>query len=60
MEKNTIRFAKPEEALLLNELALRSKVHWGYEPDFLASCKEELTYNVSQLSAPAYCFKVAE
>jgi N-acetylglutamate synthase-like GNAT family acetyltransferase len=60
MGKNTIRFAKPQEALLLSELALRSKGYWGYDANFLASCKEELSYDESQLSSPAYCFKVAE
>ena len=60
MTTSVIRFAKPEEALLLSGLALRSKGHWGYEPDFLAGCKEELTYNESQLLSPAYCFKLAE
>jgi N-acetylglutamate synthase-like GNAT family acetyltransferase len=60
MTTGVIRLAKPQEAPLLSELALRSKGHWGYEPDFLASCKEELTYSESQLSSSKYCFKVAE
>jgi N-acetylglutamate synthase-like GNAT family acetyltransferase len=60
MTANIIRFAMPEEAPMLSELALRSKAHWGYDADFLASCKEELTYHKSQLSSSAYCFKVAE
>ena len=60
MGKSLIRFAKPEEALLLSDLALRSKGYWGYDTDFLASCKQELTYQESQLTSPAYCFKVAE
>jgi GNAT superfamily N-acetyltransferase len=58
--KRTLRFAKLEEASVLSDLALRSKGHWGYDADFLASCKQELTYNKSQLSSPTYCFKVAE
>ncbi|WP_293746636.1 GNAT family N-acetyltransferase [uncultured Paraglaciecola sp.] len=60
MGKTLIRFAKPEEAQLLSELAQCSKGHWPYDADFLASCKEELTYNESQLASPQYCFKVAE
>jgi hypothetical protein len=55
-----IRFAKPEEASLLSELALRSKSYWGYAADFLVSCTAELTYKKSQLSSAATCFKVAE
>jgi N-acetylglutamate synthase-like GNAT family acetyltransferase len=60
MTTSVIRFAKPQEALVLSELALRSKGYWGYQADFLASCKEELTYNESQLVSSAYCFKLAE
>ena len=32
-----LRPARPEEAGLLSDLALRSKAHWGYPPDFLAA-----------------------
>jgi N-acetylglutamate synthase-like GNAT family acetyltransferase len=60
LKANTIRFAKPEEALVLSELALRSKGHWGYDANFLISCKEELTYTPEQLVAPLSCFRVAE
>ncbi|WP_339719632.1 GNAT family N-acetyltransferase [uncultured Paraglaciecola sp.] len=60
MTTDVIRFAKPQEALLLSKLALRSKGHWGYDADFLLSCKEELTYNLSQLLLPTYCFKLTE
>jgi len=37
-----IRAARRGESALLSELALRSKSHWGYEPDFLDACREEL------------------
>jgi len=60
MTAGIIRFAKPEEASILSELAQRSKAYWGYDADFLASCKKELTYNKSQLASPTYCFQVAE
>ena len=60
MAADIIRFAKSEEASELSELAMRSKGHWGYDADFLANCKEELTYNKSQLLSPEYCFKVVE
>jgi hypothetical protein len=40
MTTSVIRFAKPEEALLLSGLALRSKGHWGYEPDFWQAAKK--------------------
>lgn len=60
MQTNDIRFAKPEEAQLLSKLALRSKGYWDYDLDFLANCKEELTYNERQLLSAEYCFKVLE
>jgi GNAT superfamily N-acetyltransferase len=28
---------------LLSELAFRSKAHWGYDADFMAACRTELT-----------------
>ena len=37
-----LRAARPEEAELLSELALRSKAHWGYSEAFLAACREAL------------------
>ena len=38
-----LRPATPAEAGVLSALALRSKAHWGYAPDFLASCRAALT-----------------
>ncbi|SCF35382.1 Acetyltransferase (GNAT) domain-containing protein [Micromonospora viridifaciens] len=38
-----IRPARPAEAADLTELALRSKGHWGYDNEFLARCRTELT-----------------
>lgn len=55
-----IRLAKPEEAPTLSSLALKSKAYWGYDDDFIASCKEELCYSQNQLLSPSFCFKVAE
>jgi GNAT superfamily N-acetyltransferase len=39
----TIRRARPSEAGVLSELALQSKGHWGYEEDFLAACRDDLS-----------------
>ncbi|ALV39085.1 GCN5 family acetyltransferase [Streptomyces sp. CdTB01] len=47
----SIRPAREEEAALLTDLALRSKAHWGYDPEFLASCREELTLRGTDLSS---------
>ncbi|WSL57691.1 GNAT family N-acetyltransferase [Streptomyces sp. NBC_01725] len=45
----SIRPAQPEEATFLSDLALRSKAHWGYDAEFLASCRGELTLNGDEL-----------
>ncbi|MBU6533291.1 GNAT family N-acetyltransferase [Streptomyces sp. NPDC057245] len=45
-----IRPARPGEAKLLTELALRSKAYWGYDAEFLASCREELTLADAELA----------
>jgi GNAT superfamily N-acetyltransferase len=36
-----IRPARPEEHAALEELALRSKAHWGYDEAFMATCRAE-------------------
>jgi predicted N-acetyltransferase YhbS len=38
-----LRPARPDEAELLGELALRSKEYWGYDRAFLDACRAELT-----------------
>lgn len=38
-----VRAARPEEAAPLSELAVRSKAHWGYDEEFVAACRQELT-----------------
>jgi GNAT superfamily N-acetyltransferase len=50
-----IRRAMPQEAPLLGELALRSKGHWGYDADFLANCRHDLSLSPEQIeSSPVY------
>src|SRR4051812_4561944 len=50
-----IRRALPEEAPVLGELALRSKGHWGYDPDFLESCRRDLSFSPEDVeSSPVY------
>ena len=34
MTATIIRAARPDEAALLSELALRAKAHWGYDAIF--------------------------
>jgi GNAT superfamily N-acetyltransferase len=38
-----LRPAVPAEAEALSRLAVRSKGHWGYDDEFLAACRPELT-----------------
>ena len=35
----------------MSDLALRSKAHWGYSPDFIERCRAELSYREEQLLA---------
>lgn len=53
-----IRLARPDEAGLLSALALRSKAHWGYSEEFMAACRDELTYAAEQIDAPQFTFCV--
>ncbi len=45
----TMRPARPDEAPEISALALRSKGHWGYDAEFLAACRTDLTID------PAWC-----
>lgn len=55
-----LRIAAPDEAAHLSDLALRSKAYWGYPDDFLAACKDELTYLPEQILSDSFDFVVAE
>ena len=55
-----IRHARPAEAEVLSDLALRSKAHWGYSQEFLAACKGELSYSAEQLNDEQSDFFVAK
>lgn len=49
-----IRRPEPPEAAGLSALALRSKAHWGYDEDFLAACRAELTYTEEQVAGEGF------
>lgn len=49
--RGLIRAARPQEAAQLSDLARRSKAHWGYAPEFMASCREELTIEPDDVDA---------
>ncbi len=55
-----IRDAEPNEAACISALALRSKAHWGYSPEFMKSCEDELTYQPNQLSDARFHFVVGQ
>jgi GNAT superfamily N-acetyltransferase len=45
------REARPEEADRLSELALHSKAHWGYSPEFMEACREDLAVSSERCNA---------
>ncbi|WP_152362574.1 GNAT family N-acetyltransferase [Microlunatus speluncae] len=47
----TMRAARPDEAGLLGEIAIRGKAHWGYDQEFLDACREELTFTPEGVAA---------
>jgi len=46
-----VRGANVWERHELSRLAFRSKAHWGYSPEFMAACRDEL--GVSHRFVPA-------
>ena len=50
-----IRLARADEAAALSELALRSKAYWGYDEQFMARCREELTLAPADVEAHPTC-----
>jgi GNAT superfamily N-acetyltransferase len=40
-----------DEADMLSDLAFRSKAHWGYPPEFMEACRDELTVTSSAIAA---------
>jgi N-acetylglutamate synthase-like GNAT family acetyltransferase len=49
-----IRRARPEDAGVLTELSIRSKRSNGYNDQFMAACREELTVTEERLMAGEY------
>jgi GNAT superfamily N-acetyltransferase len=45
-----VRQARESEAVLLTELALRSKGHWGYDAVFLEDCRIDLTVTADYIA----------
>lgn len=55
-----IRQVQKSEAILISDLAIRSKAFWGYDKDFLEQCAKELTYSEEDVSSQSYVFFLAE
>jgi ribosomal protein S18 acetylase RimI-like enzyme len=47
MTRIVLRAARPDEAALLGEIALRAKGYWGYDQEFLEACRQELTFTAA-------------
>lgn len=56
----TLRDARPGEAALLSALALRSKAYWGYAPDFIEACRDELTYAAEDIAQGGFIVAQAD
>jgi GNAT superfamily N-acetyltransferase len=46
-----LRAARPDEAALLGEIALRAKGYWGYDEEFLEACRQELTFTAADIQS---------
>ena len=55
-----IRRALPNEAADLSEIAMRSKAYWGYSPEFMEACREELSVAQGDIAEPDSVFRLAE
>lgn len=47
----TLRTPRPDEAAILTALCLRSKAVWGYDQDFMQTCRDELTLTPERMLA---------
>ncbi|MEM6639043.1 MAG: GNAT family N-acetyltransferase [Pseudomonadota bacterium] len=56
----SFRAAVVGDAGALSALALESKGHWPYSAEFLAACRDELTYTAAQIESENTRFVVAE
>lgn len=48
-----IRRARPDEAVQLTDLVMRSKAHWGYDDAFMALCRVELAVTPARIARGA-------
>ena len=55
----SFREAAIEDAKALSALAIRSKAYWGYSPEFMDACIEELTVTSSNIQDDEYFIEAA-
>jgi GNAT superfamily N-acetyltransferase len=58
MSEPVVRRARPDEAAILTDLAMRGKATWGYDQAFMDACRKELTITPELMAA--WRFWVAE
>lgn len=49
----TIRRATAHDAMQLSELSFRAKAYWGYDPQFMEACREDLTLRPEHIHSSA-------
>ena len=55
----TFRQAVTEDAKVLSDLAFRSKAYWGYSPEFMDACVDELTVLPADIKGDEFFIEVA-
>ena len=53
------RRARPTEAPLLSELAVRSRAYWGYPLEFMHACRDELSVDPESIDADGRFYETA-
>lgn len=54
-----LRDARHDEAVIISEIAMRSKAYWGYSEDFMEQCRGELEIDAARLQDTAFTYRVA-
>ncbi|MEM6581630.1 MAG: GNAT family N-acetyltransferase [Pseudomonadota bacterium] len=58
--RENIRPLALDELALVSALALRAKAYWGYSPEFLKACEEELSISIDEYESDSIHFFVLE
>ncbi|MEM7281111.1 MAG: GNAT family N-acetyltransferase [Pseudomonadota bacterium] len=56
----SIRAAQAKDAGVLTKIAFESKAHWGYSPEFMEACREELQVSQDKIADGRFHFFVLE